>query len=93
MALPLGASSEAEMMEIVLTEKMNAEEVRAKLDEQLPAGMRLTEVEDLPVKYLNGRYMVRFPFDCFFFPLDARNAARLAFVPPPAGMTIPFSTN
>jgi len=35
--------------------------VRAKLDEQLPAGMRLTEVEDLPVKYLNGRYMVRFP--------------------------------
>ena len=68
MALPLGASSEAEMMEIVLTEKMNAEEVRAKLDEQLPAGMRLTEVEDLPVKYLNGRYMVRFPFDCFFFP-------------------------
>jgi len=61
MALPLGASSEAEMMEIVLTEKMKAEEVRAKLDEQLPAGMRLTEVEDLPVKYLNGRYMVRFP--------------------------------
>ena len=77
------------MMEIVLTEKMRAEEVRAKLDEQLPAGMRLTEVEDLPVKYLNGRYMVRFPP---FFPSDARNAARLA-VRPPAGMTIPFSTN
>jgi hypothetical protein len=68
MALPLGASSEAEMMEIVLTEKMNAEEVRAKLDEQLPAGMRLTEVEDLPVKYLNGRYMVRFPTFLTFFP-------------------------
>ena len=56
------------MMEIVLTEKMNAEEVRAKLDEQLPAGMRLTEVEDLPVKYLNGRYMVRFPFAARVFP-------------------------
>ena len=27
--------------------------------EELPAGMRLTDVEDMPVKYLNGRYMVR----------------------------------
>ena len=59
MALPLGASSEAEMMEIVLTERMNPEDVRARLAEELPAGMRLTEVEDMPVKYLNGRYMVR----------------------------------
>ena len=77
------------MLEIVLTDTMKPEEVRAKLDEQLPAGMRLTEVEDLPVKYLNGRYMVRSPR---FFPSDPRNAARLA-VRPPTGMTIPFSTN
>ena len=78
MALPLGASSEAEMMEIVLTERMNPEDVRARLAEELPAGMRLTEVEDMPVKYLNGRYMVRLvatflfhhanPSFCFFFP-------------------------
>ena len=54
MALPLGASSEADMMEIVLTERMNPEDVRARLAEELPAGMRLTEVEDMPVKYLNG---------------------------------------
>lgn len=77
MALPLGASSEAEMMEIVLTERMNPEDVRARLAEELPAGMRLTEVEDMPVKYLNGRYMVRLvatflfhranPFVLFFF--------------------------
>ena len=46
-------------MEIVLTERMNPEDVRARLAEELPAGMRLTEVEDMPVKYLNGRYMVR----------------------------------
>ena len=38
---------------------MNPEDVRARLAEELPAGMRLTEVEDMPVKYLNGRYMVR----------------------------------
>ena len=43
----------------VLTERMNPEDVRARLAEELPAGMRLTEVEDMPVKYLNGRYMVR----------------------------------
>jgi hypothetical protein len=59
MALPLGASSECEMMEIVLTESLVSEDVRARLAEELPAGMRLTEVENMPVKYLNGRYMVR----------------------------------
>ena len=59
MALPLGASSECEMMEIVLTETLVPEDVRARLAEELPAGMRLTEVENMPVKYLNGRYMVR----------------------------------
>jgi len=59
MALPLGASSECEMMEIVLTETLVPEDVRARLAEELPAGMRLTDVEDMPVKYLNGRYMVR----------------------------------
>lgn len=59
MALPLGASSEAEMMEVVLTERRDPEEVRELLAAQLPAGMRLTKVEDLQVKYLNGRYLVR----------------------------------
>ena len=59
MALPLGASSECEMMEIVLTETLVSEDVRARLAEELPAGMRLTDVENMPVKYLNGRYMVR----------------------------------
>jgi len=59
MALPLGASSECEMMEIVLTETLVPEDVRARLAEELPAGMRLTDVENMPVKYLNGRYMVR----------------------------------
>jgi hypothetical protein len=59
MALPLGASSEAEMMEIVLTERRDPEEVKASLGSQLPAGMRLLEVEDMPVKYLNGRFMAR----------------------------------
>jgi len=61
---------------------MNPEDVRARLAEELPAGMRLTEVEDMPVKYLNGRYMVRrgspllfhhakpFVFVCFFPELD-----------------------
>ena len=83
MALPLGASSEAEMMEITLTENMNPEVVRINLDEQLPSGMRLTEVEDLPVKYLNGRYMVSdFLFDfeffsVFYFPYPARRTLRL----------------
>ena len=47
------------MMEIVLTDRMEAEEVRAKLAEELPSGMRILQVEDLPVKYLNGRYLVR----------------------------------
>ena len=51
MALPLGASSEAEMMEIVLTDRMDPEEVRAKLAEELPSGMRILQVEDLPVGY------------------------------------------
>ncbi len=78
MALPLGASSECEMMEIVLTETLVPEDVRARLAEELPAGMRLTDVEDMPVKYLNGRYMVRNHVDTnrrtlsFFLPTPAR---------------------
>ena len=71
------------MMEIVLTERMNPEDVRARLAEELPAGMRLTEVEDMPVKYLNGRYMVRLvatflfhranPFVLFFSRFRSRS--------------------
>ena len=67
------------MLEIVLTETMKPEEVRAKLDEQLPAGMRLTEVEDLPVKYLNGRYMVR---SSLFFRLTPETLPASPFVLP-----------
>ena len=96
MALPLGASSEAEMMEIVLTDRMDPEEVRAKLAEELPSGMRILQVEDLPVKYLNGRYLVRplSPTRRFF-----TRASRRVFLfaarrwTPRMGMTIPSFTN
>ena len=77
MALPLGASSEAEMMEIVLTEKMKAKKC-ARFSRAASRRHATHGGEDLPVKYLNGRYMVRFPP---FFPSDARNAARLAVRP------------
>ena len=93
MALPLGASSEAEMMEIVLTDRMDPEDVRAKLAEQLPSGMRILQVEDLPVKYLNGRYLVRPRFRTRrFFPRVAFSFAVCRWTPW-MGMTIPFFTN
>mmetsp|Transcript_11804 Transcript_11804/g.28601 ORF Transcript_11804/g.28601 Transcript_11804/m.28601 type:complete len:1155 (-) Transcript_11804:126-3590(-) len=57
MALSLGASSECEMMEIILTERRDPEEVRASLSNQLPAGMRITEVEELDINYLNGKVL------------------------------------
>ena len=96
MALPLGASSEAEMMEIVLTDRMDPEEVRAKLAEELPSGMRILQVEDLPVKYLNGRYLVR-PLSPTrrFFTRASRRVFRFAARrwTPRMGMTIPSFTN
>ena len=55
MALPLGQSSECELMEMELTERRDPQEVMAALGAQLPAGMRLFAVEDRPVKYLNGK--------------------------------------
>ena len=81
MALPLGASSEAEMMEIVLTDRVEPEDARSRLAEQLPSGMRLTEVEDLPVKYLNGRYMVTLA-NPFLFQRVSSESERNLFRPP-----------
>lgn len=54
-ALPLGATSSAELIEVMLTEVLDPESARLRLQEQLPPGMRLISVEEVPVYRVDGR--------------------------------------
>ena len=53
-ALPLGATSSAEVVEVVMTERCDAEDVRARLQAQVPGGLEFTRAEGLDVYRLNG---------------------------------------
>ncbi len=46
--LPLGATSDAELFALHVTEAMDADEVKQRLNEQLPPGLEVTEVWALP---------------------------------------------
>lgn len=52
--LPLGATSSCEMLEIYLTEKMDAQHVRNALQRQLPGGVELHGVEEADVYKIDG---------------------------------------
>ncbi|KAL4447381.1 hypothetical protein ABPG77_007414 [Micractinium sp. CCAP 211/92] len=52
--LPLGATSACEWLEVVLTQRFEAEDVRARLQAQLPAGLELLSVEEVAVKKIDG---------------------------------------
>eukprot|EP00884_Botryococcus_braunii_P013746 jgi/Botrbrau1/22372/Bobra.0002s0049.1 len=52
--LALGATSEAELLEIVLTRRMEPSHVKALLQEQLPPGVRLRGVEEVAIKRADG---------------------------------------
>ena len=53
MPLPLGASSQAELLEIILVEPRDPKEVAKGLERALPEGMRIKSVEEIPVTYMN----------------------------------------
>jgi uncharacterized protein (DUF2344 family) len=52
--LPLGATSTAEVVELVMTRRCNPADVMARLQAQLPAGMELQHAESFDVYRLNG---------------------------------------
>jgi radical SAM superfamily enzyme YgiQ (UPF0313 family) len=52
--LSLGATATEDILEIFLTEKLEPEVVRAKLQAQLPPGLDLVSVEEAEVKKING---------------------------------------
>ena len=53
-ALPLGATSSAEVVELLLTEVCDAGDVRARLQAQVPSGIHFTAATAFPVFRLNG---------------------------------------
>tara|TARA_B100000683_G_scaffold153818_1_gene148701 strand:- start:2402 stop:5692 length:3291 start_codon:yes stop_codon:yes gene_type:complete len=53
MPLPLGASSRAELLEIILVEPRDPSEVASRLSAALPAGMTIKSAEEIPVTYAN----------------------------------------
>ena len=54
MPLPLGASSQAELLEIILVDRRDPSAVARDLASALPQGMQIQDVEEIPIKYLNG---------------------------------------
>ena len=52
--LPLGATSDSEWLELVLTQRFEPEDVRARLQAQLPGGLELLGVEEAAVKKIDG---------------------------------------
>lgn len=54
MPLPLGASSEAELLEIILVDRRDPAAVARDLAAALPEGMRIQSVKEVPIKFLNG---------------------------------------
>lgn len=66
LTLSLGFESRVEVMDIALLEEMDFEEVRAKLNEQMPDGMRIVSCA-LPVhkhtQITHAKYNVRFTAD------------------------------
>jgi radical SAM-linked protein len=53
--LPLGATSDDEVLELWLTKKFeNLDEVRMKLEQQLPRGIQITSVQEAEVKKADG---------------------------------------
>lgn len=66
LTLSLGFESRVEVMDIALLEEMDFEEVRARLNEQMPEGMRIVSCA-LPVhkhtQITHARYNVRFTAD------------------------------
>ena len=53
MPLPLGASSRAELLEIILVERRDPDEVARGLSAALPPGMTVKSAEEIPVTYAN----------------------------------------
>lgn len=53
-ALPLGATSSTEIVEVIMTERVDAEGVRAALQAQVPPGLEFSRAEALDVYRLNG---------------------------------------
>ena len=53
MPLPLGASSRAELLEIILVEPRDPDEVARGLSAALPPGMTVKSAEEIPVTYAN----------------------------------------
>lgn len=79
-ALPVGVESEAEYLDLALSEPLPVEEVARRLGAQLPAGMRLVEAVTLPrgadslqAAIAAIEYAVRFPEG---FDVDLEGAAR-----------------
>ena len=49
-ALPVGVESHGEFVDLDLTEPLNAEAVRARLDGQFPEGMRIVAAQSVPLR-------------------------------------------
>ena len=47
--LPLGMTSESEFADLILTEEVKTKEVKAKLNEKLPPGIKILEVKEVPL--------------------------------------------
>ncbi|GAB4540264.1 MAG: TIGR03936 family radical SAM-associated protein [Anaerolineae bacterium] len=48
--LPLGYTGRAEVMDVILTEAMSPEEFTRRVNKTLPSGLRIGEVEEVPLK-------------------------------------------
>lgn len=52
--LPLGATSDDEVLEIFLTEKQDIHVIRQQLEQQLPMGIKINSIKEMEVKKLDG---------------------------------------
>jgi radical SAM-linked protein len=57
--LPVGLTSEGEVLDLFLKERIEPEQVRARVQEQLPAGMRLTAIEEVESNAPSVQSLVR----------------------------------
>ena len=49
MALPVGYTSECELADVLLAERLDLEDVRRRVEEQCPPGLRILGAEELPL--------------------------------------------
>jgi len=55
LTLPLGWTSESEILEIVLTKHMDVDDIKTQLNAKMPDGMPILDVEEFPLYHMTGK--------------------------------------